>query len=159
MNVSTDRTFGSPEEGVDYCQSTGAYLVLVRDGRLGVIRTPHGDTLPGGEVEGDESHEDRILRACLAQIGYDVRVDELIVSADAWTVCPTRGAYHPTQFYYSGELLDPLLEGVDSLEWISLDDIDTQLLPMQAFAVRRHVGRETSAAALAFIDGKHESYG
>lgn len=163
MILPTDKTFGSPVEGVSYPDRVGAYLVLIRDNCVGAVRSLGSYSLPGGGVEGDESHEECILREALEEIGYDVRVDELIVSADAYVVHPELGAYHPIQFYYSGELLDPLFEdSLDGtrLEWIPLDRMDELLrLPMQCFAVRRHIGRETSAAALAFIDGKHEFYG
>ena len=164
MNTLTDKTFGAPVEGVSYPDRTGAYLVLVRDGRVGAVRSLGAYSLPGGGVKDGESHEECILRETLEEIGYDVRVDELIVSADAYVTHPELGAYHPIQFYYSGELLDPLVEdgGTDGtqLEWVPLDRIDELLfVPMQRWAVRQHLGRETSAAALAFIDGKHEFYG
>jgi 8-oxo-dGTP diphosphatase len=164
MKAYTDKTFGHPAEGVSYPDRIGAYLVLVRDGRVGVVRSLDSYSLPGGDAMGDESHEECILRECLRTIGYDVRIDELIVSADAYVTHPELGAYHPIQFYYSGELLDPLLDedGSDGtpLAWIPLDRVDELLrCPMQAYAVRCYVGRETSAAALAFIDGKHEFYG
>ena len=46
------------------------------------------------------------------------------------------------------------------LEWIPIDRLDELLfVPMQRWAVRHYLGRETTAAALAFIDGKHEFYG
>ena len=162
--IPTDKTFGVPVDGQDYPQRVGAYLVLVRDGRVGAVRSLGAYSLPGGGIENGESHEDCILRECLEEIGYDVRVDELIATADAWVTHPELGAYHPIQFYYSGELLDPLLDesGLDGtrLEWIPIERIDELLrLPMQCWAVRRYLGRETSAAALAFIDGKHEFYG
>lgn len=164
MDIITDKTFGTPTKGADYYHRIGAYLVIVHDDKLATIRIAKGYILPGGGIEGDETHEECLLRECIEEIGYDVRVDELIASADAWDTHPRVGPFHPIQFYYSGELLDPLFEdgGTDGtrLEWIPLDRIDELLfVPMQRWAVRQHLGRETSAAALAFIDGKHEYYG
>lgn len=164
MNVQTDKTFGTPIKGADYYHRIGAYLVVIHDNMLATIKIAKGHLLPGGGVEGNESHEECILREALEEIGYDVRVDELIASADAWDTHPKAPYFHPIQYYYSGELLDPLFEdgGTDGtrLEWIPISKIDELLfVPMQRFAVRQYLGRETSAAALAFIDGKHHYYG
>ncbi len=164
MDLKTDKTFGEPVEGAEYYHRVGAYLVVVHDERLAAIKLAKGYFLPGGGVEVDETHEECILREALEEIGYEVRVDELIASADAWDTHPKVGAFHPIQYYYSGELLDPLLEdgGTDGtrLEWIPIGKLDELLfVPMQRWAVRQHLSRETSAAALAFIDGKHHYYG
>lgn len=164
MNVQTDKTFGTPVPDAAYFHRIGAYLIVVRDDHLAAIRIAKGYLLPGGGIEGDETHEECILRECLEEIGYDVRVDELVTSADAWDTHPKIPYFHPIQYYYSGELLDPLFEdgGSDGthLEWIPLDRIDELLfVPMQRYAVRAYLGRESSAAALAFIDGKHHYYG
>ena len=164
MNIQTDKTFGTPVQGKEYFHRVGAHIIIIHDDKLATIKIAKGYILPGGGVEGDESHEECILRECLEEIGYDVRVDDLIASADAWDTHPKAPYFHPIQFYYSGELLDPLLEdgGLDGtrLEWIPIDRIDELLfVPMQRWGVRQYLGRETSAAALAFIDGKHDFYG
>jgi 8-oxo-dGTP diphosphatase len=164
MNVQTDKTFGTPVPDAEYFHRVGAYLIVVRDGKLAAIKIAKGYMLPGGGIEGAESHEECLLREALEEIGYDVRVDELIASADAWDTHPKIPYFHPIQYYYSGELLDALFENGGSdgtcLEWIPLDRIDELLfVPMQRWAVRQYLGRETSAAALAFIDGKHHYYG
>ena len=164
MEYVTEKTFGSPEQGKTYFHRVGAYLIVVHDGLLATVKIAKGYILPGGGVEGNETHEECLFRECLEEIGYEIRVDELITSADAWDTHPKVGPFHPIQYYYSGELLDPLFEdgGTDGthLEWIPLDRIDELLfVPMQRWAVRVHQSAETSAAALAFIDGKHHYYG
>lgn len=158
MSIPTDQTFGTPEQGLTYRDIEGAYLVLVHDGLIGAVRSVEGHYfLLGGDVQSGESHEACILRDCLEGIGYDVRVDELIASTDEWLTHPDGRAYHALRFYYSGELLDPLLgECGVPLHWIPTDHLQRE---SDRFAVRSHLGRETSAAALAFIDGKHEFYG
>ena len=96
----------------------------------------------------------RLLRACLEQIAYDVRVDELITSSDTGNA-HDKGAFPSVQYYYSGELLDQYAEcglGGTRLCWV---DIEQLALPEQRFAVQSYMNRETSAAALSFIDGRH----
>ncbi|MBO7342057.1 MAG: hypothetical protein J6U87_05200, partial [Clostridia bacterium] len=59
------------------------------------------------------------------------------------------------QYYYSGELLDQYAEcGSDGTKlcWVTPDQLG---VPMQRYAVETHLNRETSAAALSFIDGRH----
>ena len=137
--------------------------VVVREGKILMERVFYFGreffTLPGGGIEGDETHEECLLRECLEEIGYDVRVDELITSADAWDSHPKIGPFHPIQFYYSGALLDCYAEcGSDGTKlcWIPIDRIDELLgVPMQRYAVRCYLNHDTSAAALSFIDGRH----
>ena len=149
MEFLTDKTFGQYDPSL-----TGAFLVIVRDGLVVAIEHPLGYLLPGGNVEGDETHEECLLRACLEQIAYDVRVDELITSSDTGNA-HDKGAFPSVQYYYSGELLDQYAEcglGGTRLCWV---DIEQLALPEQRFAVQSYMNRETSAAALSFIDGRH----
>lgn len=155
MQALTDKTFGQFDPSLAYYHRTGAYLVIVRDGLVAAIEHRLGYLLPGGGIEGEETHEECLLRECLEEIGYDVRVDELITSADAWDTHPKVGPFHPIQYYYSGELLDQYAEcGLDgtTLCWVPVDDL---AVPMQRYAVQTYLSRKTSAAALSFIDGRH----
>lgn len=157
--IVTEKTFGERDPSLNYYDRVGAYLVLVQDGMVAAIKHRLGYLLPGGGIEGDETHEECLLRECLEEIGYDVRVDELITSADAWDSHPKIGPFHPIQFYYSGALLDCYAEcGSDGTKlcWIPIDRIDELLgVPMQRYAVRCYLDHDTSAAALSFIDGRH----
>ena len=49
------KVFGT-KENVEYTDREGAYLILVRDNQVGVVKTPKGFFLLGGGVENDESH-------------------------------------------------------------------------------------------------------
>jgi 8-oxo-dGTP diphosphatase len=159
MEYKTEKTFGQFDPSLDYYHRVGAYLVIVQDGNLAAIAHRLGYLLPGGGIEGEETHEECLLRECLEEIGYDVRVDELITSADAWDTHPKVGPFHPIQYYYSGELLEQYAEsGSDGTKlcWIPLKRIDELLgVPMQRYAVHCYLSHNTSAAALSFIDGRH----
>jgi 8-oxo-dGTP pyrophosphatase MutT (NUDIX family) len=155
MQALTDKTFGECDPSVEYYHRTGAYLVIVQDGMVAAIEHRLGYLLPGGGIEGEETHEETLLRECLEEIGYDVRVDEFITSADAWDTHPKVGPFHPIQYYYSGELLDQYAEcGLDGtrLCWVRIEELG---VPMQRYAVQTYLSRQTSAAALSFIDGRH----
>ena len=75
MTITTDKTFGEPVPGADYYHRIGAYLILVRDGYVGAVRISKGYLLPGGGVEGDESHEECLWRECLEEIGQELCVE------------------------------------------------------------------------------------
>ena len=69
--VVTEKTFGEFDPTVEYYHRVGAYLVIVRDGMVAAIEHRLGYLLPGGGIEGDETHEECLLRECLEEIGYD----------------------------------------------------------------------------------------
>ena len=151
MPHTTDKTFGQYDPSLAYDCRTEAYLVIVRDGLIAALPHKGEYRLPGGVVRDEETHEECLLRACLERVSYDVRVDELITSADAWDT----SGLHRMAYFYSGEWLDCYAE-CDSedarLCWISVEELTE---PMQHYAVLSHMNRKTSAAALSFIDGRH----
>ena len=45
------------KQAVNYIDRAGAYLIPVRAGKIGVVKTPKGYFLLGGGLDGDESYE------------------------------------------------------------------------------------------------------
>ena len=101
MNV-IHKVFGT-KESINYIDRVGAYLIPVRDSKIGVVKTSKGYFLLGGGLDGDESHEECIKRECLEEIGYAVSVGNKVCSAEMYCEHPTIGYFHPIQTYYVGE--------------------------------------------------------
>lgn len=60
------KLFGT-KENVNYIDREGVYLVPVKDGKVGVVKTPKGYFLIGGGLDSGESHEECIKRECLEE--------------------------------------------------------------------------------------------
>lgn len=99
------KIFGKKENN-SYIDREGAYLIPVKDDKIGVVKTPKGYFLLGGGLEKGESHTDCIKRECLEESGFRVFVKDKICSAKTYTKHQTIGYFHPIQTYYFGELLE-----------------------------------------------------
>ena len=55
------KVFGVREK-INYIDKAGVYLVPVKDGRVGVVKTSKGYFLLGGGLDSGESHEECIER-------------------------------------------------------------------------------------------------
>lgn len=97
------KVFGLKENEV-YFDREGAYLIPVRENQVGIIRTPKGYFLIGGEIESGESHFDCIKRECMEESGYTASIISKICSAETYCFHETIGFFHPIQTYYVGEM-------------------------------------------------------
>jgi len=79
--------FGSPEPGVAYTDRPAAFGVLLKDGKLALVRVskpglaPWLD-LPGGALDPGETDEQAVVREFGEETGLVVRAGRLIVRAD-----------------------------------------------------------------------------
>lgn len=62
--------FGEKKQFADYQTRYAAYIVIERDQQIAVIEAPNGAFfLPGGEIEGDETKEEAIVRELVEEMG------------------------------------------------------------------------------------------
>lgn len=132
------RVFGN-KENRDYFDRKGAYLVVLKEDKFAVIKTPKGYFLLGGGIDKNEQDEECIKRECLEEIGYSVEVNQFICSAETYCKHPKIGFFHPIQNYYIGELIEKIKEPIETdhlLEWISYENIKNNMfLGMQNWAI------------------------
>lgn len=83
--IGMHKTFGT-NEGVGYVHRKGAYLVPIKDGRIGIIQTSKGFFLLGGGIDNGETDAKH----------------------------PVIGYFHPIQTYYLGELVEQKQSPIDS---------------------------------------------
>lgn len=132
------RIFGT-KENVVYFDRAGAYLIPVREGKIGVMLTPKGYFLPGGGVEDGETLEACLRRECLEEAGALPIVEARLCSAEDYVRHPAVGYFHPIQTYYVGELREGAAvptEPNHSLLWFRYEEIKGKMFsPMQNWAL------------------------
>jgi 8-oxo-dGTP diphosphatase len=101
--------FGVPTAGRRYTVRPSAYA-LIEDGhgRLAVVRTPQGVTLPGGGIEDGETPAQAAVREALEECG-------LIVRAGSWAIRAVQFSYSESdRAHYEkwSTFLDAVVEAV-----------------------------------------------
>ena len=128
-------------EMVNYIDRVGVYLVLVKDGKVGVVKTSKGYFWLGGGLDSGERHEECIKRECLEEVGYTVSVGNKVCSAEMYCEHPSLGYFHPIQTYYVGELLEKVdapLEDDHEFMWVDYNElVDSMYLEMQSWALEQ----------------------
>lgn len=134
------RIFGIKENAL-YEDREGAYLIPMKDNKIGVVQTPKGYFFLGGGLNSNESHCDCIKRECMEEAGYEVTVKEKICSAETYCKHPIIGFFHPIQIYYSGELKERISEPTEKdhkFLWVEYDALRGKMyLEMQNWALEQ----------------------
>ncbi|ABX43491.1 NUDIX domain-containing protein [Lachnoclostridium phytofermentans] len=128
---------------VEYTDRKGAYLIPIKESKIGVVKTSKGYFLLGGGIEQGESDEMCIIRECMEEIGYEVVIKKRVCSAETYSnhysSHPTIKYFHPIQTYYSGTLLEQKqlpIEKDHCLEWVDYEDLKGNLfVKMQNWAL------------------------
>jgi len=152
------KIFGT-KENAEYLDREGAYLVPLRNRRVGVIQTPKGYFFLGGGLENGESHLECMQRECLEEAGALPCVEGSLCSAEAYLWHPTIGHFHPIQSYYYGKLCEGETvpqEKDHVLCWVEYDQlrgkmfVEMQNWALEQLSVRMEEihQREGSAAGL-----------
>lgn len=139
------KIFGVKEDK-EYFTRKGAYIIPIKDGKVGVIDASKGYFLIGGGKENGESDEETIRREALEETGYLVNIGDKICSGESFVEDPDFGSFHPVQSYYSGSLNEKICEESEEtnhLVWLSIETIKGKLYsPMQEWAVFSAIEKE-----------------
>ena len=134
------KVFGM-KENVNYIDRVGVYLVPMKEGEIGVVKTSKGYFLLGGGLDNGESHEECIKRECLEEVGYTVSVGNKVCSAEMYCEHPTIGYFHPIQTYYVGEVLEQISIAVEDdheFVWVDFNElVNNMYLKMQSWALEQ----------------------
>jgi len=138
--IEMHKIFGI-NEGGEYVHRKGAYLIPVKDDRIGIVQTPKGYFLLGGGIDNGETDTLCIMRECMEEIGYSVLIKKKICSAESYVKHPVIGYFHPIQTYYLGELVEQKqapMESDHKLIWMDYDSIRGRMfLEMQNWALEQ----------------------
>lgn len=121
--------FGKKEEGKPYRARYGAYVVITRNEQqeIIIVQAPNGAYfLPGGEIEGAETHHEAIDREMLEELGYQVKIGAYLGEAIEYFYSSHRDTYfeHPGYFYQvdAWEKVAEPTEKTNELAWVSIAD-------------------------------------
>lgn len=130
---------------VKYTDRPGAYVIPIRGDDIGVVKTSKGYFLLGGGIEEGETDEMCIIRECLEETGYDVKVMDFICSAETYgyhySNHPSIENFHPIQAYYLGEILEKKQNPIEEdhyFKWVNYETIRGNLfVEMQNWALNQ----------------------
>lgn len=136
------KIFGT-QENLLYTTRIGAYLIPIKDNKIGLIKTSKGYFLIGGGKDTNETDEQCIKRECLEEIGYNITIHNKICSAETFTYREKIGYFHPIQTYYSGTINEEIKEPIEpdhNFVWMNFEDIQNKMYAeMQNWAIEQAI--------------------
>jgi 8-oxo-dGTP diphosphatase len=122
------KEFGEKAEGVEYRRRAGSYAVMIKDGRIGVLKAKGYDTyfLVGGGIEAGESEAETLHREAIEEIGFRIEVGEKIGEAVEYFYSGREKKYVAKEcHFYRVELNGKAeREGKHELIWIARNELD-----------------------------------
>lgn len=121
------KIFGEKEENVVYHDRVGAYVVLIVQDKIALVKTASGKLfLPGGKIEQGESKEECVVRECLEEMGAKVTVKQYFAVGERFFYHETSRRYSHAigHFFYADEyemVCEPIEEEGEVL-WLSYED-------------------------------------
>lgn len=138
-----DYIFGKKIDGCDYRPRQAVYAIIYNDtkGEVVTVQTPDGYYwLPGGGIEGDESHPECLKRELLEETGYDVDIADFIGIAKQYFITSSNEHISNVGNFYLAHLLSKVsepLEGDHYLKWVPVSNVEKLLYHQhQAWGVK-----------------------
>lgn len=134
-------TFGTPEPDATYIERRAAYLVLINDGLVGMVKSQQKYFLPGGGSLPDEIPEDTVRREVHEEVARSVRLTSRIGKAIQYFYSSTDDRhYKMSATFFTGEFTDEVCGGAGEheLSWLPVTEAEQSCFhECHAWAVRR----------------------
>ena len=116
--------FGEKKQFADYQTRYAAYIVIERDQQIAVIEAPNGAFfLPGGEIEGEETKEEAIVRELIEEMGIVAEISSYLGEADEYFYSNYRATYYYNPGYFfvadSWKRIGEPTEKTNKIWWVS----------------------------------------
>jgi 8-oxo-dGTP diphosphatase len=122
------KEFGAKLTGVEYARRVGSYAVIIKDKRVGVIKSGVFDKyfLVGGGIEKGENELDALHREAIEEIGIQITIEEKIGAATEFFYAETDRQYIAKECnFYRVRLQDKITEKAENkLIWIGRNEFD-----------------------------------
>ncbi len=138
------KKFGRHIKGAQYTKRTGAYGLVVEDGKIALIKVPQGYFLPGGGVEEGEIPEQALEREFLEELGWTIQITDRIGQAQQFYYSDFLKKYLVNTGYFfiahKTGVVERELEDDHVLEWLDLADAAQKLFHShQAWSVQEYM--------------------
>ena len=138
------KEFGERVEGVEYSKRPGCYGVIIKNGRIGVLKPDGYDTyfLTGGGIEEGENEREALRREAAEEIGYEIVIGEKIGEAQEYFYSKSeeRHVVKECRFYRVSLLNDTKIESKYELVWIDQDELKIMHHQCYRWIVEKELG-------------------
>ncbi|HEX8737658.1 MAG TPA: NUDIX domain-containing protein [Pyrinomonadaceae bacterium] len=121
------KEFGEKEKGVEYLRRPGSYGVIIKNGRIGVLKAKGYDTyfLVGGGIDAGESETETLRREAAEEIGFNIEIGEKIGGAIEYFYSEREKKYVAKEcHFYRVSLMNKAdKKGKHELVWITADEL------------------------------------
>lgn len=135
--------FGEKLKGEQYLDRSAAYAIIVnkQNNKIAVIKNPRNYFLPGGGTEEDESSQECIIRECLEEMGFYIKIKEFLCKGELYHNGLALKRYlHSIADFYIVESFEKVKEPIEKdheILWMSVDEaIENLWLDHQIWAVK-----------------------
>lgn len=138
------KQFGEKVEGVRYKKRPGCYGVIIKDGKVGVIKPDDYDTyfLTGGGIEDGETERETLHREAMEEIGREIEVLEKIGEAEEYVYSKAERKHilKESHFYRIALRNENKRGSKYELIWIGADELEKMHFESYRWIAERELG-------------------
>ena len=124
-NMKAAIVFGSPEQGVRYTERRAAYVVIINNGMVAVVKSLEKNFLPGGASLHGEAPEKTVAREVYEELGQGVRLIRKLGEAVQYFYSAADDRhYKMLAVFFAGEFTDKSCPGTGEHElfWMPITE-------------------------------------